>query len=465
MKKVKLSTTKETAKNVPRHAEPASVLPLENGGAEFEQHALDNGFSKGALNIFVFISCGLFIAFAVGLLMNPLGIQRHIFIMGMADMFADFLNLLRYIAERDPYFNTRGDYCEKIYPPMIYMILYPFSQLDNFSTMLWRNIFNSRMAVMSCFAFTGFSVYLLLIAMSQIMKKYSVPFIMLISLCLSYVFVFSVERANVVILSAACVGFFICNYDSADKRKRIWAAISLAVAVTLKIYPILFGFLYLAKKQYREMFFCALVTLLLVFVPYFFFKGGFADIPQHISNMLSFNVAYGATKIGPKFGLPALLYCYLEALHFPDETVLTLLSAAKIINAMACIIAIIFSCLIENRWLRISLLTMAVLFLPAASHFYCGLYMFPMIILFFPTMRERTKIFNVFTIIVFIVFLNPFQIAFLEGKGITTTVNFLVFNIFLLSWFLVLLISSGRQIAMNYIASISPKRTLFNKGA
>jgi hypothetical protein len=403
MKKVKLSTAKETAKNVPRHAEPepASAPHLENGGAELEQHALDNGFYKGALNMFVFICCGLFIAFAVGLLMNPLGTQRHIFVTGLDAMFSDFLNVIRWISERDPYFCMKGPISDKPYFPLIYMILYPFSQLDNFSTILWRDIFNSRMAVMSCFAFTGFSAYLLLVAVSQMMKKYSVPFVMSICLCLSNTFIFSVERANVIILSAACVVFFICYYDSEDKHKRIWAAVSLALAVTLKVYPVLFGFLYLAKKQYRELFFCALTALLLVFLPYFFFKGGLASVPQNISNMLGNSVQYGVTvKNIPRFGLPSLLYCYPEALPFPEKTGLTLLSAVKIVNTTLCIVAIIFSCLTKNKWSKISLLTLAFLFLPTHSGLYCGLYMFPMIILFFPTMRERTKIFNVFTIIV-----------------------------------------------------------------
>jgi hypothetical protein len=463
------SITKKKANDVPRQAKPEPIsAPHELGKIGRNTSALNNKLSKNAVKLFVFISCGLFLAFFVGLLKDPLGTQRYIFFEGLDDLFSDFFNALRYIAERDPYFNQTNGYAEKGYLPLSYMLVYPFSQLDNFATMSSiSEAWSSKMGLISCFIFIGLSIFLLSAALNQIVKKYSVPSIILISLALSYVFIFSVERANIIFISAACVTFFICNYDSEDKYKRIWAAISLALAATLKVYPILLGFLYLAKKQYREMFFCALITLPLVFVPYLFFKGGFVNIPQHISNLITQSQVYGFTRIYEKFGLPFLLYCCCTILKFPEAMILSLLSVAKIINIILPIIAIVFSCLEKNKWLQISLLTMVILFLPTHSSFYCGLYVFPMIILFFATMRERSKTFNIFTFIIFIVLLNPFMITmpqfaldkhmnYLSGDK---HMNYLIANIALLSLYFVLIISSGKQIVINYIIRVHQKRT------
>jgi hypothetical protein len=463
MKKVKLTAKNENHKDGTRHAGPVSVSP-ENGGVELEQRALDDGFSKGALNIFVFIICGLFVAFAVGLTMNPLGTQRYIFFNGMKDFLADFLNVLHYIAERDPYFNSYNGYCEHGYFPLVYVILYPFSQLDNFSTMSLYEAWGSRIGLLSCFLLTGFFVFLLFAALYQMAKKYYVSQYILISLVLSYIFFMTVERGNFVILSAACVGFFICNYNSENKHKRIWAAIFLALAAVFKVYPVLFGILYLEKKQWRELLFCVMIGLVLAFVPYLFFKGGFANIPQHISNLHQNTEAYSIRRFCPRFGFAHLTYLCCVLSKYPEKTILLLSSAAKIINIIMCVVSIVFSCMEKNKWLKISLLTMTLLFLPTLSNYYCGLYVFPMIILFFSTTRERAKSFNIFILIIFIVFLNPFQLAIIQwSRGTSGTVNYLIGNVALLSLYLILLISSGRQIAMNHIASISSKRALFNK--
>jgi len=64
-----------------------------------------------------------------------------------------------------------------------------------------------------------------------------------------------------------------------------------------------------------------------------------------------------------------------------------------------------------------------------------------MIIMFFATQTERSKPFNTFTLIVYLIFLNPYQI----GIGSTIS-NYILANIALLSLWFVLLIYSGRQI-------------------
>jgi hypothetical protein len=391
--------------------------------------------------VFVCVTCILFLFFVVGIIQNPAGSQRQIFFRGMDDFFADHLNVLRYIADRDPYFNPTNGTLQKIYFPLSYFILYPFSQLDTFNTMTLQEAQRSKMGLMSAFAFIGFSVSLLFMSLKQIIRKFLISPLMLISLVLSYIFFFSVERGNTIILVAAFVGFFICYYDSEDKYKRILAMVFLALAATLKIYPALFGLLYFEKKQYREIFGCSIITLLFVFVPFLFFKRGFDNIPQLYSNMQLMTDQYNFTGMFPRFSLAHLVYCASPLLKFSKNLITSLPDIVQIITYFMTFVSIAFSCLVKNKWLKISLLSMTIVFLPVNSGLYCGLYLFPVIVLFFASLQERSKIFNIFTVIVFVIFLNPYQIII---NNVISNYHFA--NIALFALWLVLLASSGRQI-------------------
>jgi hypothetical protein len=459
MKKIKLTAKIKTIKTGLVTPDRVSASP-ENGGVELEQRALDDGFSKGALNVFVFVICGLFVAFAVGLMMDPLGTQRYIFFNGTRDFLADFFNVLHFIAERDQYFNA----FTSTYFPLACMILYPFSKLDNFSTMSLYEMWGSRIGLLSYFFLTGFFVFLLFMSLYQIAKKYSVSQYILISLVLSYILIYTVERGNLILLSAACIGFFICNYDSENKHKRTWAAIFLALAINLKVFPVLFGILYFAKKQYRELFFCAIIAWVLAFVPFLFLKSGVTNIPQLIINLHHLGDTFTYYRLEPKYSLAHVTYVCSLLLNVPGEIIHTLSSAAKIINTIMCVVSVGFSCVEKNKWLKISLLTMTLIFLPNLSQIYCGLYVFPMIILFFATTRERAKSFNIFILVIFIVFLNPLQLAIIPRTRYSAdSVNYLIGNVALFSLHLALLIYVGRRITMNCIASILPKRTLLTR--
>jgi hypothetical protein len=268
----------------------------------------------------------------------------------------------------------------------------------------------------------------------------------------------------------------------------MFAAVSLALAVTLKVYPVLFGFLYFEKKQYREILISATCTIVLVLLPFLFLKRCFANILKLLEN-----VDYGAgstlpvsTTLPASSGLPAgssltvdyskiitffyprnthfifsytrfkvshLIYIVLSQFKFSGNTeynnmiVLSLSNIAQILTYFVCCLSIVFSWLIKNRWLKISLLTMAFIFFPTDSGLYCGLYVFPMIIMFFATLRERSAIFNIFTMIVFLVFLNPYQILIKNTlAGYLISYNYLFINVALITFWFVLLICSGRQI-------------------
>jgi hypothetical protein len=400
---------------------------------------------KMYLNTFSVVLLLLFFLFLIGLFKNPLGIQRNIFFARLNDLFADFFNVLHYISEKDPYFNTTNGYGEKIYSPLAYLILYPFSRLDNFNTMTLQQAWTSKMAIMAVFGFVSVSSFFLFFSLNQIRKRYGVSSFIFIGLYLSYIFIFSVERGNLIIISAAFVSFYLCYYDSDSKNKRILAAVCLALAVALKIYPVLFGFLYFGKKQYKDIFFSAAIALLLIFIPFVFFKGGFYNIPQLINNIKIFSGKYNSTILFPRFSLSHLVYYAIVLLGLANKLALYLSNVAYILMLILSGVSICFSLLLKNKWNKIMLLSLTVIYLPVNSALYCGLYLFPVIILFFATLDNRSVIFNGFIMVVFIIALNTFQFS-ISYNNIDVGVNYIFGNVALLALWFVVLIASAKEV-------------------
>ena len=103
-------------------------------------------------------------------------------------------------------------------------------------------------------------------------------------------FIFTVERGNPVFISAACVGLFLAWWDSESRRRRIVAALCLAVATVMKISPVLLGLLYLFPREKRtprdwtSVFIAASTVVVLFLVPWMAMPGGFSAIPEFVEN-------------------------------------------------------------------------------------------------------------------------------------------------------------------------------------
>ncbi len=132
-------------------------------------------------------------------------------------------------------------------------------------------------------------LFVLLIAITNsYLEKYSSTFKILfqIQFTLSYPFVAGIlERGNssfvVLILLAAALRF----RRSKDRRKKEIALFLIAIAAGLKIYPAVFGLLYLSEKRYREAFRLTIYGVLSFFLPFVFF-GGTRGMRQFFANQL-----------------------------------------------------------------------------------------------------------------------------------------------------------------------------------
>ena len=343
----------------------------------------------------------------------PNGIQKDVFFARLGDFMADFFNVLRYIAGGDPYFGEVGGPEQKIYLPLCYLMLYPFSRLDNYSDMSLAMCQNSKIALMSAVVFTLITCFFLYFSLKKLCEKYKISNIILIPLLLSGLFVYTIERANLILVSISSIAYFIALYDSDSASERRTAIIMLAVAACIKVYPALFGLLYIRKKMYKELLYAAGVSFLLAFLPFLFFKNGFNNIPKLISNVsINSDIYSNYTNSTERFDVSYLIYNFLKYTGFKDMTLAAALSQGSwLVLKLLAIFALILSLFVRDEYTALVLITLGIMFLPAVSFLYCGVYLFPAIILLFKnSTHDRQKI--LYHAVFYLFYLSPLQYRF-----------------------------------------------------
>ena len=101
---------------------------------------------------------------------------------------------------------------------------------------------------------------------------------------LSMPFIFNLERGNTTWLSASFLGVFLAWWDDEKEWKRMVAAACLAVAGAMKVTPFAMGVIYFTKWRWRPGLLCGFLSVVFVFVPWFFVQDGLAELSAMIRN-------------------------------------------------------------------------------------------------------------------------------------------------------------------------------------
>lgn len=356
--------------------------------------------------------------------------------------FADFFNVLRYISDDDGYYFSKiNEFDGHSGFPLSIAILYPFTQLIDYREMSLEGCYMSKTAVFSCVAYLTVMVSLFWDSLNRLCDKFRVRKFNLLIFLFSSVFIFSLERANFVFLSATLISYFLVYYDSQSLRLRSFALICLCIAATLKGYPVFFGLLLLKEKRYKDILFCVVFTLIIVFVPFVFMERGFENLSKMIQNT-GVNSASYIHNYNYMFGLHKFVYLGTLAAHLPDSSIDLVIKITRIIELLLGFLTFIFV-LLDNRIHRqLLLIACTVLLMPINSGFYCALYMFPVILVFFSN-REVERADWILMLLLCLV-INPFQII-LPYKQVQFYMTPMLSNAAIISiWFLLLLSSVSK---------------------
>lgn len=390
--------------------------------------------SKGYVIIFIlsmfFLSGITFWLF----IQDPYGSQRTVFFVDQDDYFMDFFNTLHYVADRNPYVDGYGGLVNRNYLPLGYMILYPFSQVDDFVNILPKELRDWQGPIIACFIFLFISLGSFLYLMYEGKKGKRVEkFFTTLACALSGIIVYNMDRANTVILSAAALLFFLLFYKDEKRAYRHLAYMALAIAGALKVYPALFGVLLLYEKRYKDAAYAILYGLAFVFLPFLFFEGGFSNVPQ-----LIYNVSLNSAKYyGGTFSVISnTIFEVSDYYHI-----------GFMVGNVILLIVLLLGWTQKKSWKQILLLACGLVLTPVHSGYYCGLYLF-IPFLFFLNEKEH-KLTDLFYLILFIILFNPLQYSFYLPKSqllVERVDNYMVSNMVVILMYLLLMIETIIQI-------------------
>ena len=332
------------------------------------------------------------------------------------DLFADFFNVLRYMSDEAGFYYSQLNASDGHSGfPISLAPMYPFAQLVDYSNMTLQDCWASHSAMLSCVVFLVTVLFFFWDSLNRVCQKYGVSKWNLVILLCSSVFIFSVERANVIFIGAALINYYLVYYDHRDRTMRYLALTSLCLAAALKGFPALFGLLLLKERRYRDIAFCVILTLLLVFVPFLFLEHGLDTIPQMIKNT-AINSATYLHSLNCLWGFHRVIHMACLIGHVPEAAIDTIIVVARMI-ATVLVLLTIGLVLLEDRLSRqLLLIACAILLYPVNSGFYCGLYFFPVILIFF-SRGETTRRSDYVILLLLCMMICPLQLTLLHKDG------------------------------------------------
>jgi hypothetical protein len=274
---------------------------------------------------------------------------------------------------------------------------------------------------------------------------------------LSYPFLFTVDRANFEGLTFILViAFALCF----AKKRYLLAAIFLAVASALKLFPIVLVLLFFPEKQYRAMALCILLTGILTLGSLLTLGGGFQANLRFLllgSNIAANRLFAAFTSIrSPMIQRGVSVFTLLKIVRFETNVMQGIptdnfssvywLFAGLTGTAMAA-----YAVFIEKTlWKRAAVLMFAIILLPTISADYKLLFVFVPLFLFLDNPGGTSK-WDTLYLLLFGVLLIPksyyyFQNVFSDASKAHDITISVVINILVLITMSLLIIATGTRV-------------------
>lgn len=298
---------------------------------------------------------GVIYHYFLGFYLN-LGDPFNTFLFSPNSAFCDFVKVVPYAKDFAPYAY------ENIwigYFPLAYILLFPLA--------LIKNIYVAYLIFIS--GFISFLIFMNMknLACENLTKLENFRNIFIISL-ISYPVLFILDRGNTDMFLFIVLALFIYAFSS---EKYILSAFLLAIENAIKPFPILFLFLFLFKKRYKEFFFSLILTGILVIVGFIVLKGDFFDqIVVLLKNLMTFKSSYifannnnfGMTHFTSLFTMLKLIFC--KSTYSPIISTILLAKIYDYFCIFMTAMTIFFVWKEKLFWKQITLLTCNMLLFP-----------------------------------------------------------------------------------------------------
>lgn len=220
---------------------------------------------------------------------------RDLLFTDYGDTGGDFFNFFYFgnYGEMNPY-NENGKW--PFLPPFYYLLIYIISRQipTEFRNDLFNNWFRSAdndprtisytLVIYIVFILINFIVLSLIINNYNKQNKYK--FLFTLITVTNFGMIQIIDRGNPIVISLVGLIIYIINYKSKSNVFKEMALIGLALAVSIKVYPVIFGILLIKNRDLQSAFRACLYGLLFYIIP-FYYLGGVASGYSFIINIMN----------------------------------------------------------------------------------------------------------------------------------------------------------------------------------
>ena len=346
----------------------------------FNKKQYNNKVSFYGSRIFWIIILFSFVAWFVGILIEPQGHQLDIFHIRMKDFWGDATVVTYFVKDKNPYINSGANY-----PPLPYMLYYILALVSVVPDGGYQQYYHQPLWTMMFFLFLFVTIGLLWqICVKQLHQTTHFDAVMVgLAFCLSAPMLYTLERGNTILPSVLFASIFVFYYDSIIKWKKEIALISLAVAVSIKLVPGVFGFLLLCNRDWKGVFRAAIYTILFLFLPFLFFEGGLDNFQRLYHNLYGFVGHYAVDGAVSGTGIVAGVF-KLGKTFFGDGYGMnvTTYNVLRFISVLVSAVLFMSVFHFEEKWKQVFNINIILLIFPSVAFQYYFLYSIPVIVLF-----------------------------------------------------------------------------------
>ncbi len=329
--------------------------------------------------------------------------QMQVFFRQGEDLFRDFINPSLCLDRVKNVYTGEGGIVlsrpDRNYPPLAYVVSGFVRQCCDVP----GHVIILLIAFCGCFIGLATALTCCLI-FSKLNSSKSYKMLFILGMCLSGVYLFTVERGNYLLIVIPLVCFYLFYVHSSNPVVKELALLSLALAAGIKVSPAIFGLELIISRDWKSACRLLIYGILFGFLPFLALQDGFCNIPVFIENCgmngqiyLRMHVGFEnyAGLLGSWFGLNGwsknLMYLFYS------------------FSLLAGFVALFLAFFTRRDYLRTLLLTLALLCIPASNNFYVYLYLIPAIVLLFND--EQDRMFKIVLAILLALIFSPFVVC------------------------------------------------------
>ena len=212
-------------------------------------------------------------------------------------------------------------------------------------------------------------------------------FLVIVMITLSSSFVFGIiECANIAFLVLILLLLAIDFRESESKIKQELAMIFIAIAAAIKVYPAIFGLLYIAEREYKKAIRLVIYGLLFFFVP-FAFTGGIEGFNLFIDNQIRVQSVWGTLS-------PNGIFSNLVSLGITQDLAKAMI---YVFGGLSFVLFFVY----KDSWKRIFLLCFVMVMCPLWSGAYTASFFITAFLTLISKMKNITKVTDFIYIIAF----------------------------------------------------------------